>query len=199
MVKTTPGGKPIGLAHQFRIVLNVTCSPSSTHGLTWIPNTVTPRARARDEVRGAISVDDFIGDSVSLVVTSAKAGLSSIQGLEGSSYAKADPSVQPSKEGKKRKRPAGKGPAASGLKAAETLRSRQIKRDGVGSIELTCLRCVGRGETDPHKKSYSVLRIKEMKKTKFATERNGALNLQCYICRAAGSAGQHTHWDERKK
>ena len=175
MVNTTPGGKPIGLALQFKKVFNETCSPSSTHGRTWIPKTVTTRARASNEVRGAISVDDFInGGGVSSAVMSAKARLSSmgkLANLEGSSYAKDDPSVQPSKEG----------------------------RDGVGSIELTCLRCVGRGETDPRKKSYSVLRIKEMKKTKFATENNGRLFLKCHICRAAGSAVQHTHWESNRE
>ena len=204
MVKTTPGGKPIGLAHQFKKVLNETCSPSSTHGLTWIPNTVTPRARASDEVRGVISVDGFIGDSgVSSAVMSAKARLSSmgkLANLGGSSYAKANPSVQPSKKGKKRKMPARKGPnSASAVLGSETVRLREIQRDGEGAIELTCLRCVRRGETDPHKKSYSVLRIKEMKKTKFATENNGRLFLKCHICRAAGSAVQHTHWESNRE
>ena len=200
-VDLTPGGKPIGLASQYKIVLGATCLPSSTHGRTWIPKTVTTRARASDEVREAISVDDFIGNSgVSSAVMSAKARLSSmgkLANLEGSSYAKANPSVQASKEEKKRKMPAGKGPnSASAALANETQRLREIQCDGAGAIELTCLRCVHRGETKPHKKSYSVPRIKEMKQHQ--TKYNGQLYLHCPICRAAGSCSQHTYWDERK-
>ena len=201
MVDSTPGGKPIGRASQYKMVLKATCSPSSTHSLTWIPNTVTPRARASDEVREAISVDDFVnGGGVSSAVMSAKARLSStgkLANLEGSSYAKANPSVQASKKGKKRKRkrPAGKGPnSASVALGHETRRLREIKRDGAGVIELTCLRCVRRGETDPTKRSYSAIRIKELKKSN-----GGIYYLACPICKAAGRAYQHIDWDERKK
>ena len=77
----------------------------------------------------------------------------------------------------------------------QTRRRRQIQRDGMGATELTCMRCVGRGETNPYKKSYSTLVIEKMKQTKTA-KKTGGLRLYCPICKAAGVARLHFHWRE---
>ncbi|EJK59507.1 hypothetical protein THAOC_20258 [Thalassiosira oceanica] len=186
MVDLTPGGLPIGLAYEYKKVLKETCWPSSTHGRTWIPKTVT-RARASDEEREALSVDSFVADGgVSSIVMDAKAKLSrkgNLANLVGSSRTRT-----------KRNRPV-VGLDNSVIRAHETRRRRQIQRDGMGATELTCLRCVGRVETNPYKKSYSTLAIEKMKQTKMAKIK-GKLCLNCPICTAAGVVNRHYDWRE---
>ena len=188
MVESTPGGKPIGLARQFKVVLEGTCSPSSTNSRTWIPNTVTPRGRAHDEEGDATSVESFIvNGGVSSAVMGAKARLSrrrELVDLEGSSKTTIRTKRKRSSETK----------IAGGIQAHETRRRRQIQRDGAGTTEVTCLRCVEREETNPYKKSYSNTVFEKMKQTK-VFEREGKIWLRCPICRAAGVVGtQHRNW-----
>ncbi|EJK55432.1 hypothetical protein THAOC_24838 [Thalassiosira oceanica] len=196
MIDLTPGRKPIGLAHEYRKVLSETCSPSSTHGLTWIPKTVT-RARGSDEEREALSADSFVADGgVSSIVMGAKAQLSrkgNLANLDGSSRKVSTKTSAGTKN--KRKRSPVKGVCTSAALGHETRRRRQIQRDGMGATELTCLRCVGRVETNPYKKSYSTLAIEKMKQTKKAKIKGG-LFLQCPICRAAGFVDRHLDWRE---
>ncbi|EJK71609.1 hypothetical protein THAOC_06926 [Thalassiosira oceanica] len=197
MIDLTPGRKPIGLAHEYKKVLSETCSPSSTHGRTWIPKTVT-RARGGDEEREALSVDSFVADGgVSSIVMGAKAQLSrkgNLANLDGSSR-KVSTQTSAGTRKKRKRSPAKGGRSAGAVLANETRRRRQIQRDGMGATELTCLRCVGRVETNPYKKSYSTQVIEKMKQTK-TYKRLGRFHLNCPICRAAGIVNQHCDWRE---